>query len=192
MLRTKLAAASLIWSFLLLVVALAVQFAPSGQIALQLKYKTYFSTLVLLPLLALFIWAFYILLTREPDSIEEKSATTAINWLVLYSLYVVMLTGGITRSPLSSLVGIVPLLASPFLNQSRRVYLLTIFLAGVLIVGGLSHLTVFVPPDNYPSVGGWETSGHFNNLIAMFVITCAILIEIKLITLKRAIEEAVV
>ncbi len=191
MLRTKLTAALFIWAFVLLVVALAVPLAPSGQIALVLKNKTYFTIVVLLPQLFLFVWAFF-MFTQESELVQERSATNAISGLVVYSLYVVILTGGITGSPLSSLVGIVPLFASPFLNQSSRMRLLVMYLFGVIIVGGLSHLSAFIPPEKYPSVGGWETTGHANNIIAMGVMSFAILIEIKLITLKQAMKQSAV
>lgn len=186
MLRTKLTAATFIWAFLLTVVALAVQVAPSGQFALMLKYRIFFNIVVLLPLLGLLGWAFYVLFSDPSHSIEERRATTAISWLVLYGLYVVVLTGGITGSPLASLIGIVPLLASPFLNKENRVQLLVVYLFGVLVVGGLSHLSAFTPPVNYPPVGGWEMIGRANNLIGMGVMSFAILIEIRLITLKAA------
>jgi hypothetical protein len=186
MLPRKLFAAILVYCFVLLSVSLSILYTPACQIAVRLfTHKVHFQFFILSPALAIFLWAVVKTVKENSTIAEEQNAATVLSLVCWYCLYVVLFTGGISGSPLSSLAGIVPLLASSFLGERHRIRLLLFFAAGAFLIGILSTLKVFEPPSVYPIASGWEVTGKANTFIAMIVIATGIFIEVFLLLFKK-------
>jgi len=176
--------AVVISTFVCLSVALSTLYAPAAVLAVGLfTHKIHFLFFLLLPAAILFLWM-HLRTLGILGAQRALDTDAAFALIVIYCLIVVLLTGGVSGSPLSSLVGIVPLLAGPIIDAGTRKRMLFLCVCGVIAVGVLSHLNFFTPPPEYPKANGWETSGTANNLIATSIMSFAILMEICLLAFR--------
>lgn len=188
---TKFTGVFVICLFVMLAVALSVLYAPASSCLVSLlRYKVHFLTVVLVPAGA---WAAGLVIKGVWCQVKRGSEIASVGCLaaslMIYTLYAVLLTGGISSSPIASLVAIVPLLTGAVVDESNRRRQLWVYLGGVCIVGLLSNCDYFAPPGSYPAIGGWEYTGAGNNVIAPLIIGFGIVMELVLVTVdRRAVE----
>lgn len=173
---------ALIWSVIGISLLLSLFYAPvSSLMTLLISNKIHFVFLVALPGLIIILLFTYLILLNAIEQQKGKfySANWQLGFLILWCLFVVLMTGGISNSPLSSLVAIVPLISAPYFSPAARKKTMVCFLFGILVVGVLSSFSLFNPPKTYPQ--GWEYSGEHNNIIVMGILLVGLVLEIKII-----------
>jgi hypothetical protein len=181
--RREFIVLAFVWNFVTLIVCMSVYYAPAARIVLSLlAHKMHFASVVLAPLFLISLWGFSRISELVSEGPSGKLTTRALTWLVWYCLYVVLLTGGVAGSPLSSLAAIIPLIAGGYIASAHRRLVLGRYVAGVVVVGGLSIWSGFAPPQQYPSGSEWALTGNFNAYIATAIIALGIVLEMMMLS----------
>jgi len=170
-----------IWLIIQTLLFPAILYSPISQFITNNIYSNTFMLLINLPGLLFVIGIILLFLFQKIDFVK-KCVNSVIIFLIFYGLIIVLFTGGISKSPLMSLIGIIPLISGPFLPSKTRIITLVFYLFGVIITAFISGLNCFIPPEKYPS--GWEHVHNYNNFIIMGLLVVSILLEIGIISLR--------
>lgn len=112
-------------------------------------------------------------------------------FLVLYGLYVIVMTGGVVGSPLTPLCGMIPLIAGRYCGAAIRKRVLSLYLFGIVIVGGVSLASYIAPPTQYPAQGLWETFPKWirvDVIIATVGIGAGIAMDLAMGQLRKSVQ----
>jgi hypothetical protein len=115
-------------------------------------------------------------------------------FLVLYGLYVIIMTGGVVSSPLAPLCGMIPLIAGRYCGDAIRKKVLSTYLLGIIVVGGVSLASYIAPPSTYPAQGLWETFPKWirvDVIIATVGIVAGIAMDLAMGQLRRNVQGSV-
>jgi hypothetical protein len=179
--KGNILAVYVIWAFVMITLILGCLYAPGSKFMVRaFPYKIHFVFCIALPGLLVMLWWGIALLrgTLLQHNSDENQGRTLCG-LVFYCLTIILLTGGVAVSPLTSLVAIVPLLSAPFMALPQRKRTFYAYAVGVFAVSFLSAMEPFSPPASYPQ--GWASSGQFNTWIVMLTLLLSIMIEVGFI-----------
>jgi len=174
----------LVWLGVTLAVMLVSYVTPVPELAVKtLRYRPVFALGIASPAIGFLVYAFSRWVTREPDgSAQVPRAGTTLSLLMLYCLFLILMTGGIRTSPLVPFCGVVPIIASKICDSSTKMRLLIWYLFGIVVLGIVSVTDLFAPPATYPKEGLWVLGDalvwhRIEVAAAATVLVLAILIE---------------
>ncbi len=170
-----------IWCLIVVIVTASTLYAPAIQLMVDiLKFKIHFVFVIVFPALGFPVWWVRRYVMGGDMGTEFFVNTSRL--LVAYTLYVVLLTGGLEDSPMGALVALVPILTSTTLEGDNRRKLFYASIIGTVLLFLVAVSSGwFKPPAQYPKVGGWESTGKVNGLIALG--TCLLGLVCELIML---------
>lgn len=177
--------------FVFFTVVSSLWISPAAKLVVDLVgSRDYFGVCATFPfLLILFRFAYlYISNTQGPVATIQRKAEvfdSLISMLTYYSLVIMLVTGGISQSPLTALVALIPLLSGQTIQVHNRKRMLTVYLVGVFVIGVISGQEWIKPPSVYPTNLGWDSAGKFDFLICTFIAVAATLFELWVIRARR-------
>jgi len=179
---------AIIWFLFIGIATLAIFWSPISNILFYLTNEKIYAVFILVTpgILVIFLYNGVILFNLSSNNKKYTSGSWQMSALIFYCLLLVLFTGGISKSPLSPLIAIVPLISGPYYNTTDRKKILFSYLFGLLLVCGLSYLNSFQPPESYPKT--WLLTGRFDNIIVTSFLFFGIIIELLIIKLNEGGE----
>jgi hypothetical protein len=162
-------------AFLSVAVVGSSMFTPAIEVAVRvLHYSVWFQAALFLPVLVVGgVWTIRVIFTNA----ELTTGIPGPVSIMLYTCYAVLMTGGVERSPLVSLVAIVPLLTRSAMSTEARQRLIMVAAGGVVGIYACSFTHWCNVAGTFPIDGGWTHTGKNGREITVAVILFGLAVE---------------
>ncbi|MGA2262619.1 MAG: hypothetical protein ABSH28_14440 [Acidobacteriota bacterium] len=157
-----------------------LMFAPVTEIVTRfVHYNTRFYLVVLIPVLLTDSIPLFRLFSKKEviPTGELFQGTPGPKLILLYTFAIVILTGGLEKSPLAPLIVIVPLLTRPIVSSEQRSRVLVFAGCGLILIYICSLHWLFCVAKEYPLDGGWSYAGRFNALVVGAVMAFGLVVD---------------
>jgi len=144
------------WLAIALAVAVASYGSPASAWAVRVFQLRPFFVLGLMIPAVLYLGYLFLRWVTGVDTGWQPNLNVMFFFLVLYGLYVIMMTGGVMGSPLAPLCGMIPLIAGRYCGDVIRRRVLSVYLLGIFVIGGVSLASYIAPPSQYPANSLWD------------------------------------